>query len=752
MPTPSGSSDRLGEQQVDELKRQLRQQLRRDLEDLRQELRQSYGASLEVLSSRVASLEARMKTHPMVVKASTDDDFASTSESPVLNVNRETTWDSEGHSVNVGAAQSVPHEDGRLTHADIMLNEANEGIQNQNCMANLTQGVTEEESKDLTASQALRKGSYGSVAISESVWSFPLVFGLARAGRFDSVYSVLLLLLNLGMQAMFSGILMSEGFMGSDFSHEVSHAKLWRTSVAHDIKYMDLAATSLATRVCKDDGALILAPKQATLISNINSFMGLKVDQFTPGPFQPGTLLCILCILLWSLCVYKEFRALSLSAEALLQLPRSRGTVLQSNMLMSLSRGRLAILLGVSMIRAVIAGVLLGAGILWLARTTSITELMLNAVALNAILDVDEFLFAGFTPISMQLAVRKLQPVRIRYSARRSHVESVTLMVLLATTMLVPYFVLLKPQSDTMLQVKWELCGGNRTFVVSRNAETQLISGLVTEDSRTVDELSVSEIAVDTHKFQSPYEPAVYISFATSQAQLNRDRIASLEQETQSFTFCVETDYLHENGTLHHDTNLEPIVLSRLRAAAAALGRFDVSGCEDVADLCLLPSARLLRMICGDTCGCTDPLSSGWHKVPAHGCTDSCLQLARDEMATLPCQDQPIGPSWLNFWDTYIPALSDFFVGQNISKTSFGPEMHMIKDVMKANGCSALQDPAYQLDVASSTSWCEGDPSLFRPLSWVCPESCGCLGENPPLSCPTRCARWNESSPNLTLD
>ena len=161
-----------------------------------------------------------MKTHPMVVKASTDD-IASTSESPVLNVNRETTWDSEGHSVNVGEAQSVPHEDGRLTHADIaMLNEANEGIQNQNCMANLTQGVTEEESKDLTASQALRKGSYGSVAISESVWSFPLVFGLARAGRFDSVYSVLLLLLNLGMQAMFSGILMSEGFMGSDFSHE----------------------------------------------------------------------------------------------------------------------------------------------------------------------------------------------------------------------------------------------------------------------------------------------------------------------------------------------------------------------------------------------------------------------------------------------------------------------------------------------------------------------------------------------------
>ena len=28
--------------------------------------------------------------------------------------------------------------------------------------------------------------------------------------------------------------------------------------------------------------------------------------RFEPGPFQPGVLLCLLCILLWSFCVYKE--------------------------------------------------------------------------------------------------------------------------------------------------------------------------------------------------------------------------------------------------------------------------------------------------------------------------------------------------------------------------------------------------------------------------------------------------------------
>ena len=46
----------------------------------------------------------------------------------------------------------------------------------------------------------------------------------------------------------------------------------WRDGIAHDYKYMDLAQTSLATRVCSADGALILSTVQATLVNQINSF------------------------------------------------------------------------------------------------------------------------------------------------------------------------------------------------------------------------------------------------------------------------------------------------------------------------------------------------------------------------------------------------------------------------------------------------------------------------------------------------
>ena len=40
---------------------------------------------------------------------------------------------------------------------------------------------------------------------------------------------------------------------------------------------------SLVSRVCAVDGALILSTTQATLVEQINSFLGLKVDEFEAG-------------------------------------------------------------------------------------------------------------------------------------------------------------------------------------------------------------------------------------------------------------------------------------------------------------------------------------------------------------------------------------------------------------------------------------------------------------------------------------
>ena len=96
-------------------------------------------------------------------------------------------------------------------------------------------------------------------------------------------------------------------------------------------------------------------------------------------------------ILFWSLCVYKEYRNIWLGLEAVWQIPRSNHSIFRKNTLRRICKVRFRIILFTYLARAAIAALLLGAGIRWLARTTSITDLMLNCVALSAILDVDEF-------------------------------------------------------------------------------------------------------------------------------------------------------------------------------------------------------------------------------------------------------------------------------------------------------------------------------------------------------------------------
>ncbi|CAE7292214.1 NLRC3, partial [Symbiodinium microadriaticum] len=149
-----------------------------------------------------------------------------------------------------------------------------------------------------------------------------------------------------------------------------------------------------------------------------------------------------------------------------------------------ISWGRFGIFLTTSIVRVAVASVLLVAGILWLARTTSISELMLNAVALNAILDVDEFLFNGLTPMKFQHAIQSLTPMTVKYSRRRSEWESSVQCITLILTIIVPYMLLVKPFGETMVEVKELLCGGNQSFVLVHNADTQMTNGLITREGR----------------------------------------------------------------------------------------------------------------------------------------------------------------------------------------------------------------------------------------------------------------------------
>ena len=144
--------------------------------------------------------------------------------------------------------------------------------------------------------------------------------------------------------------------------------------------------------------------------------------------------------MLWNLCIYREFRSIWLVLQGVfLSLGSSERPALS---------GRAAAMGFVCLGRAAIGSSLLVAGSLWLAGTTSITELMLNSVALEAVLHVDEFIFSGLLPTRLQQQIQELPPVQVKRARRCHRAENLVLASFLGASLLLPYALLLRPLSQ----------------------------------------------------------------------------------------------------------------------------------------------------------------------------------------------------------------------------------------------------------------------------------------------------------------
>ncbi|CAK9113809.1 unnamed protein product [Durusdinium trenchii] len=133
---------------------------------------------------------------------------------------------------------------------------------------------------------------------------------------------------------------------------------------------------------------------------------------------------------------------------------------------------------------------------------------------------------------------------------------------------------------------------------------------------------------------------------------------------------------------------------------------------------------------------CSNPFASGWYKVLYHGCSEGCLEMARQRLASEDCKDRPMDDTWIQMWDDYLPTLAHV-LGSGIYQSSAIPYLEALVAAMKLGGCATLKQPQFRNLIGTQTSWCEGDPELVRPLAWTCPESCDCTAANGPAEQPS---------------
>lgn len=550
------------------------------------------------------------------------------------------------------------------------------------------------------------------------------------------------------MQISFVGIILNPFFLGEPFDdRQIETAENWRRSVAHDHTYLDLAQTSLTARVCNGDGSLIISTDQAALIQQINNFLGLKPHELEATGFRYGILMAMLCILLWCLYLCNEFRLIFLSLEAVAQIPRSKTTEIHDGRFKTISHARFWTYCLLRFLRACIAAALLYAGVLWLGYTTSISDLILNAVALGAILEVDEMVFSALMPKKLQLKVQDLEAIKVQYGRMRSQVESVCILAILGGLLAWPWFTIVDPLGKTMELVKQAHCGGHQDFVVGLNEDQKMTVGFMSVPFENSTGQTLTQLAIDDFIWREDESPATYITFHRDIRRFQRYRTQPMKEASMEHSWCADFDgfFADGNNAFSEFSDIADYYRPYLMSARLGLGFTDNASCVSMQHKCDDEDAQLLRYVCGRT-RCTDPLRSPWYKVPQKGCPAACLADAARGVSGTVCQESNImmNPTWHKFWDHYPQVLSaelGLDLADNSSNSVAARVLEMV-NVFKTYGCPALNISRYSMELVMSTKWCAGYEELQAPLAPFCPVTCGCTNLTDPSQAPAGCPEY----------
>lgn len=538
------------------------------------------------------------------------------------------------------------------------------------------------------------------VHLDESIWSIAVVIGLEHSmfnGFFDFFVSAILAMVTAVTQILL-GVALYAGWLRPEV--QVSDANSWRNLLAHDAKYVDLSGNSLATQACSAAYSGFAGPA-GSMIQEINLYLGLSNEQFDMSTFRPGTIVCVLCILIWSLCVMKELRSYWLMIQAIFWIPRAAMSEMEGTL--ALSCNRVWMLISLYALRTSISLGLLGGGIRLLGNTTSLLQMILITAALPVILNIDKQFFRAVMPMEIKIGIQRFKPFRIHYSRLHSQIETFVAVFLVLAVLLVSYSEVVRVFEEGILDIKVQLYGGQQAFVVAHNPSSQLTYALQTGTTQ-----GAAVQAVELYRYSSPSSPSSPWVILSSEESFQTQASRGMKEEA-ALALCWE-----------EQTDTSSSQLARNAAALALKHNETTASCQDLAQKCQEPSARLLRMACGVTCGCSEPHSSPWYKVEAQGCSSACLASASSTASVIPCQDMDkANQTWQDLWDEYMPALTDFLTLSGNETTAL---LQTVQD-MKSQGCAFLLQQ--QFEPATGAKWCEGHPELFRPLSYLCPLSCG---------------------------
>jgi len=564
-----------------------------------------------------------------------------------------------------------------------------------------------------------------------NAWDVVVCVGHPSIGSAGSWMAGIIACLNVLIQVVFCFII-ATAFQDDPYDDDVRAAlKWWRLGMAHSADQVDaVTGTSLASRICRFDKALGVSAIQLKTAADITEYGW----QWTGA----GPVVCAIAVLCWYLIIASEMHGVIRFSLAVWCLPRGDTRILEGApggelQLASIAPRRRAAVLLVQFIRLLVAIALGVYGGHFLVYTTTPQELVLNAVALEFVMDIDELLFRVAAPSSVQALLTRVREVPIP-QMRQCKGANFTAIVMFVTPVLVCAWTVLFELAPaiTARQQAWDsLCGGSRQFVVATDGlgrpHWSSTEPYVRGQRYRVD--GVMQEAVELVRGNRTDLASSLLVQDPNLDELTEETSQSVAQASSGLE-CSDADAGHAPASASSVSR--PWTMGR-GILQALTGNESLAACPDVAPFCLLVGLVGIRarQWCPVTCGCHSPRSGLLIDQPSLGCPGLCADAYRAESGLVHCREQSLqDTSQDDGFMAYVRGIQAVFVQRGFE----APGLVALADQMLARGCQAVADGGRRAEPLCTGSMAFNGTTTrhFRSVRDFCPVACGCDGSGLP--------------------
>jgi len=302
------------------------------------------------------------------------------------------------------------------------------------------------------------------VTLEESMWGIALLIGTQPVGAAASCLLSFLLVLNVMMQMLFIILLKTTDLTAPEYTaDDVKDYRTWRRNEAHTVLYYDqLSDKSLASRVCGGVAALSVARSIGDDFDDVDQYL----DHFK------GTMMLGLSLIAWYCTVAQEINATINSYLVTISVPIGTSTEILSveggrYRVLQLSLQRLVVRVCISLIRLGIAFWMFLQGTQFLVYTISISDLLLNAVALEFVISMDELLFVSLAPARPKRILANMAGFTLKPAKTWQGMDFRTMVTFLTVCGCLGFTAnkFITDQLTILYDVKAAICAGDQDFV-----------------------------------------------------------------------------------------------------------------------------------------------------------------------------------------------------------------------------------------------------------------------------------------------